>query len=472
MLILPDVAKAIKMATAVKILNQKTQNMTYFNLTEEQIRMLEALVEHKSVMILKGRQISASTLFCYVDFLVALLNPGAKVAICCDNQTKANDLLAKCRSFANQLNITLSTDHTKRIVFAHNGAEIHAVSTVGGGAENEESRVGRSQSYQFIHMSELPYWTSQKSYGALLACSSGAPVVIESTAKTSGDLFHKLWTTNNEYHKLFFSVNDHKYYKSYQGSIKEADWLELQELGCTTKETAIWWLNTLHRNGGNKQQMLRDYPFLPDQPFVNNASRHISIDPVVRPHTPRGMTKVFTPPGGRCIMTVDPASGGGGDNAVITVMSSDKPGDVWATWVNNTTAMSSQLTIISDLYNYYKPSVVIVEKNGIGNAWVELLTERGVPVLKINTDAASKQLGLDLAKSYIEDGTLACGDELVWEAQHFYYNKRGIASGPKDLLMALGFGLIYLQDHKTTPPVYRSQDVYIPPTIEEENNWF
>lgn len=470
MLRLPEYHAVLALAPQLRILHQTHKEQRPFDLTPEQQRMLQAILANPSTLILKGRQISASTLVCLVDALVALLNPGIKVAIACDNQTKANDLLTKARNFLIQMGIELEIDHTKRVKLSHNGSEIVAVSTFGG-ETTEESSVGRSASYQFIHMSELPYWSNQKAYGALLATSSGAPVVIESTAKRSGDLFHRLWKDEeNGFTKLFFSVNEHHAYRKRADRISDARWAELQQLGATNRKTASWWDAQLRATGGDETTMLRDYPFRPEHPFVNNAERHIKVDPQIRPHTAWAKdktVKVFAArhEAPRTIMAVDPAGGGGnGDNAVIALLNSDNK-QIVATWCSNITTMQPQVELINKLYDEYKPHTVLVEANGMGQAWIDLLKTRGVPVTEVQTDSASKELGLDLVKWAIEAGEVSGPSELEWEAQHMHY-KRGKAAGPKDMLMCLGFALIHLQKHGQTKAPAKTPDVYVPPDLQ------
>jgi len=460
MLNLPQYDAVLKLAPQLTILHQVHKEKRPFELTDEQKRMLRGILQGQNTIILKGRQISASTLVCLVDALVAVINADVKVAICCDTQTKANDLLAKARNFLIQMGLSLDVDHIKRVKLAHNGSEIHAISTHGG-ESNEESRVGRSASYQYLHMSELPYWGNEKAYGALLATSSGAPVVIESTAKRSGDLFHRLWQADNGFTKLFFSVNDHHAYRKRADRISDARWEELKQLGATNRKTASWWDAQLRATGGDETTMLRDYPFKPEHPFVNNAERHIKVDPQIRPHTAWAKdktVKVFAArhEAPRTIMAVDPAGGGGnGDNAVIALLNSDNK-QIVATWSSNITTMQPQVELINKLYDEYKPCAVLVEANGMGQAWVDLLKTRGVPVTEVQTDSASKELGLDLVKWAIEAGEINGPEELVWEAQHMHY-KRGKAAGPKDMLMCLGFALIHLQKHGQTKAPAHSQ---------------
>lgn len=476
----PVVAKAIA-KNKLKIMHKTKGTLEPFVLTDEQCVMLDAILQHPRTIILKGRQISASTLCCYLDVLIAITNPKICVGIASIAQQQAADMLKKCKAFIHQMGIKLASDSALRITL-ENGSEIHAISTHQGD-ETQESSVGRGQTYQFLHITELPYWQNSKAYPALMATvAQDTPVVIESTAKRSGDLFHRLWADNDSgYHKVFFSVNDHKYYRKAASSISDARWAELQELGATSRETAAWWHWKLKEQGGDDTAMLRDFPFTDDQPFVNNAVRHIKVNPMVRPHltmpTLDTRVKIFsTPPQApRCLITCDPAAGGGnGDNAVMCVINTDNK-EVVATWVSNVTTLLPQIDLLEKLYKYYKPWTVLIEGNGMGGAWVQLARQRGISVHEVTTDAATKQQGLDAVKWGIEAGDIYAGEELVWECENMYFNKKGIASGPKDMLMCLGFALNYLHKHGLTkPPPIANQAIYVQPTpwLEAENKPF
>jgi hypothetical protein len=472
MLRMPNIEVAKTIASKKLLIMHKTKGtLAPYVLTQEQERMLAAILQHRRVLILKGRQISASTLCCYVDVLVAVMNPKICVGIATIAQQQASDMLKKCKSFLLQMGIKLISDSALRITL-ENGSEIHAISTHQGD-ETQESSVGRGQAYQFLHITELPYWQNSKAYPALMATvAADTPVVIESTAKRSGDLFHRLWADKDSgYYKLFFSVNSHTAYRKAASSISDARWEELRELGATTRETAAWWHHKLREQGGDDTAMLRDFPFTDEQPFVNNASRHIKVNPVVRPHvtmpTLDTRVKLFAlpPQAPRCLITCDPAAGGGnGDNAVICVINTDNR-EVVASWVSNVTTMLPQIELLEKLYKYYKPWTVLIEGNGMGGAWVEMCKHRGIPVHEVTTDAATKQQGLDAVKWGIESGDIYAGEELVWECENMYFNKKGQACGPKDMLMCLGFALNYLHKHGLTkPPAAENPAVYIQPT--------
>ena len=458
-------------------MSQSTKTAVPFVFNPEQRQLAEALLASDAsagAVILKSRQIGTSTFFCFLDVVVALMNPGIKVAIVVDTQWKAADLLQRCKEFCRNLGLHLSTGNTRRITLP-NRSEIHAI-TATGGAEGTESKVGRSQSYQLLHLSELPYWPNQTAYASLLATSSGAPVWIESTAKTTGDIYHKLWTGSNNYRRIFFSVQDHAEYVADPESISSEDWQAAQELGFTSKPHAAWWYRQLQQAGGNYIQHLHDYPIVPAHAFLAFDGRWIRKIPEIIRHHYVGAIKVFntTTKHHRYLVGVDTSGGVGRDaNAVVVLDRTTK--QLVAYWKDSKADIAEVVRILQQINALYSPDVYIIETNGIGQATSQAAKAVGLPVQELTTTAATKYAALLATRQAIESGYVAGCEELVDECLSLRLDGKGRFVGEKDSLMALGMALtqIELAPHIIPKPPDRER-VYMPEDFlpKPDANWY
>ena len=93
-------ASLLRLAAACTILVQETASVGPWVLNAEQREVLQALCEHRRVIILKGRQVGISTVCCLYDLAFAIAHPGVNVAVVADTEDKSIGLLAKIKSWA------------------------------------------------------------------------------------------------------------------------------------------------------------------------------------------------------------------------------------------------------------------------------------------------------------------------------------------------------------------------------------
>ena len=181
------------LASLCRITDQVSGKPIQFQVYEEQERILKAAHESRNIIILKSRQIGCSQICCFLDAVYTILNPGAKVAVVADTEQKVHGLLDRVREVYRDLEVPLRISNRSKIV-TREGSEVHAV-TANAAKGQEQSKAGRSMSFQMLHLSELAFWPDQDAFGAL-ASSAGlsAPILIESTSSGPGDLMWRLWT--------------------------------------------------------------------------------------------------------------------------------------------------------------------------------------------------------------------------------------------------------------------------------------
>lgn len=437
-----------------------------FNIEQQQMAATicgPACNEINRTIVLKGRQIGASSFFCFLDVVMALLNPGIAVGLVVDTETKAKYLLGRCRDFAIQLGLNLTVDNTKLICLA-NGSQIQAI-TASGGKGTDESKVARAQSFQLLHLTELPFWPNQSAYDSILATSSGAPVWIETTAKQAGDKFWRLWSQPNEYRKLFFSVEAHGYYSRDPAALTDQDWAEAQKLGFTSRGSAAWWFAELRSKGGEQDliQHLHDYPVIPEHCFMVHKGRWCRINPEVSEHTTQGGIKIYEKPipSHNYMVGVD-TSGGVGKDGNCAVVLDRHTRKLVGFWKDNRATTAEVAAKLAEMDQIWHPDKFLIETNGIGQATFQAAKDLGLAAKSITTTEATKYQGLLLARNHVEAGVIYGPEELAEEAASLYCDDDGKFKGKKDAMMAIGFALKAIEAHPLEIPIRIPADRYDP----------
>ena len=420
-----------------------TGKPTPFKVFEEQDKILEAAATSQNILILKSRQIGCSQICCFLDAIYTILNPGAKVAVVADTEQKVHGLLDRVREVYRDLEVPLRISNRSKIV-TREGSEVHAV-TANAAKGQEQSKAGRSMSFQMLHLSELAFWPDQDAFGALTSSAGlSAPMIIESTSSGPGDLMWRLWTERNDFKKLFFSVEDHKAYRK-ESTLNEEEWREMQDLGFSTKESASWFSDVLtNRFQGHLVRALREYPQRPEHAFMSAEGRWIDITPPVLAHSMMQGIKIFKPKaiGEEYVIGVDTAGGLGKDaSAFAVIQKSDL--SIAATWTDEDATIDTLADFVRAAYQIYGGTVVI-ESNGIGLATVQAARARGIPVIEAKTTQPRQYQGLLAVKRRVEDGSLSGPSELAEECDSLHVNRHEKFDGKKDLCMAIGFSLLFI----------------------------
>lgn len=456
MAIFPAKKKLLELAKLCSVTDQRTGKMVPFELLDEQAEVLSAMVENRTCIFLKGRQIGCSTVICFLDAIYAIIHPGTKVAVVADTEQKVHGLLDRVRDFLTHLEVGTSISNRAKIRLS-NGSEIHAL-TANASKGQEQSKAGRSLSFQMLHLSEIAFWPDQDAFGALTASAGlSAPIIIESTSSGPGDLFWHLWMANNTFKKIFFSVESHRAYRA-DPKILTKDQIEKgKELGFETLEGMAWFFLALEdRFSGDLIKCLREYPQKPIHAFQSAAGRWIGVTaPVLKHETVDGNIKVFQPrqTHGFYSVGIDTAGGLGKDSSTIAVI--DKVSNsLVCSYCDNESTIDELAIKTRKVYELYAPDHVCVETNGIGQATAQACRDKGIPVKEIRTTDASRYTALLLTKVAVERGGLAGPEELALECDDLHIDKHERFAGRKDLCMAIGFAL---EDARRNPVVIKEE---------------
>ena len=159
-------------------------------------------------MIVKGRQQGCSTYIQARYFHQIITSRGKKAFILTHDKEATKNLFGMAQRFCDQIEPGLipkpDTANAKELYFVELDSG-YSVGTAGN------KSVGRSQTIQLLHASEVAYWSfaEDHSKGILQAVSNeqGTEIILESTANGIGNYFHQRWLSamqaDNEYQAIF-----------------------------------------------------------------------------------------------------------------------------------------------------------------------------------------------------------------------------------------------------------------------------
>lgn len=145
-------------------------------------------------LILKGRQQGCSTYVQARDFHIISTNRGMKAFILTHEAEATKNLFEMTKRYCDELPAGLipvpDTSSAKELKFSSLGSS-YAVGTAGN------KGVGRSQTIQIFHGSEVGYWpfAEEHAKGVLQAVPNevGTEIILESTANGIGNYFYNFW---------------------------------------------------------------------------------------------------------------------------------------------------------------------------------------------------------------------------------------------------------------------------------------
>jgi len=439
-----EVLQSIALKT--KLTSQENSQLVDFIFNDEQKLLADSLETNQNIIVLKSRQIGVSTITGLFDLVCAIMNERTKICVCLDTNSKAQAFIAKIQQFCNDLELTTVKSNSKYIEL-ENGSTITALSANGGG-KTGKSTVGRSMTFDLLHITELAFFENTQAFAALKATCPNGRIIIESTANGPTGTFADLWhDKNNNYHKVFFSVELHKTYRKPADTISDVRWAELQVLGFRDRASAAWWHHAYSDSGQSENDFLRDFCVLPEQPFQLSTGKVFDEKPQI------GV--LSKNPGEPCIISCDIAKGKGGDNTVLMVVSR-VTNQVLDMWFSNQQDVFFVGNVLSDLHKTYSPSLILVEKNGVGKGFLEHFASKGLPVSDVITTDATKETGFSNVRKQLRANT-PLPVELATEIANLRFENNRYY-GTDDFIMCYSFALNHLAQNPYRPA--QSQTIF------------
>jgi len=283
----------------VKIRDKKSKIIP-LKLNEPQLKYYNVIKELKKqrkpvrIIILKARQMGFSTETEAIFFKETVTKPNVNTAIVAHKEDSTTNLFNMSKLMYDQLPEAIKPDkkasNAKELVFdKENGTGLKSkikCFTAGG------SGIGRSDTLNNLHLSELAFWTGDKkeTLTGLLQAVPNDPdtmIVIESTAN-GYEYFKELWDDavdgKNDFVPLFIGWNELQEYKmTYTGFELTKEEKELQKRYGLTLEQLTWRRWCIANNCGNDvEQFRQEYPINPEEAFISTGKCYFNKEKIVK----------------------------------------------------------------------------------------------------------------------------------------------------------------------------------------------
>jgi hypothetical protein len=177
----------------------KQRGIAPFILNEAQKDLYNTLRKHNRVIILKARQIGFSTAVTGFFYHNTIMTPGTTTALIGYNSDLTTELLDKIKTFyrttPKELRPTIHYNSKYEISFPKMDSKILVLPST----EN----VGRGYTIHNALLTELSAW--EKAEEKMMVLEASVPIngniVIESTPRGQGNLYHRMWMSDNDYIK-------------------------------------------------------------------------------------------------------------------------------------------------------------------------------------------------------------------------------------------------------------------------------
>lgn len=245
-------------------------------------------------IVLKARQMGFSTLTEAMMFKRTVTGTGVKSGIVAHTEDASANLYRMAKLMYTELPAGIRPEqklgNAKELVFAAKGKggldSTIRVMTAGG------SGIGRSDTFQNLHLSEFAFWPGDKRVtlaGAMQAVPDmpGTMVIIESTAN-GFDEFKTMWDRavagESEFVPVFCAWWElEEYRRAYMGFSLTDYERELMRRYGLDREQLAWRRWCIENNcGGDVQLFRQEYPACPEEAFLSTGSCIFDKDAVMR----------------------------------------------------------------------------------------------------------------------------------------------------------------------------------------------
>ena len=272
----------------VKI-KDKNSRIVPFYLNEPQMKLYNLIKskkkEHKPIriIILKARQMGFSTLTEAILFKEVATKHNVNAGIITHKEEATTNLFNMSKLIYNylpeEIKPSQQKSNAKELIFNNKtntglNSKIKCMTAGGKG-------VGRSDTFNFLHLSELAFWQGDKeeTYSGLMQSvpnNENSIVIIESTAN-GYEFFKSIWdkavSGENDYIPLFVSWAEMpEYSMPYSGFELTSEEKELQQLYNLSLDQLTWRRWCIANNcNGNLDKFKQEYPINPQEAFISTG---------------------------------------------------------------------------------------------------------------------------------------------------------------------------------------------------------
>ena len=349
------------------------------------------------MLVLKGRQVGVSTYIAGRYYWRTTHSKGYRTFILAHLDDASNNLFGIANRFHDNcpalVKPVTGTANAKELSFDLLDSG-YKVATAGNKA------VGRSDTIQLFHGSEMSFWPNAEEHsagiGQAIADAPGTEDVRESTANGIGNVFHTMWVRavrgESNFEAVFIPWFWHEEYATEPPADwhASAEWAEYGETHGMTIAQVYWGYcknrDLIVKSGGDLNEpslkFKQEYPATASEAF-ETSGEHAFI-PALRVLRAR---RTIVKPYGPIILGVDPARGGGDKTGII-----DRQGRRMGGWVCSRLDYGDDLMpVAGEIVNLAKAlvprglKIICVDTTGLGAGLYDMLKERlGKLVLPVN----------------------------------------------------------------------------------------
>lgn len=407
----------------------KESGLKPFILKPAQLDLFNTLKKSNRVIILKSRQIGFSTAVTGWIYHKTITTPGVTSALVGYNNDLTAELLDKIKTFYRTTPDALKPTIHYNTKFEISFPKVDSKILVLPSTEN----VGRGYTLNFILNTELGFW--EKAEEKMMTIEASVPVngkiIIESTPSNVGDLYHRMWVSDNDYVKKEYgwwwnySLEDVEIIRKRMNNPRK--FAQNYSLEFLTSGRAVFDAETL-RNQRKKILKVGDVVKLYD------GTEHI-----VREEDGFRIYKPPSPGGIYCLGNDNAEGVAGGDYSVITIFDRSN-GEEVGFWRGHISP-DRLAKIINKWGRHYNNALAVVESEAHGNVVINCLKQLLYPSLyfrpaKFDTIASpwSEKIGwkttkltrpilVDEYEQAVRDGLLTIhSKEIVDEMTVFVFN--------------------------------------------------
>ena len=321
-------------------------------------------------------------------------------------------------------------------------------------ANTAYSESWRSQTYDYVHLSEAAHYTDYEStIRSLLQCAAPDAIVLFETTPNGPNEFHEAWTDPTlRWNRVFLSWLDNTEYTSViipDAPITEVEREYIEENHLTDIQ-ANWFRHCLATKcSGSIDTFRQEYPSDPHSCFLLSGRRFFSQvwqDTIV-PKEQEVVALYHRPdPTRRYAIGIDGASGSpDGDYTAMTILDVTQTPYKVALRYAERIPPNEWAEKAAKVIHAFKCRAVLVESNHVGVAICETLIKNGIRVMTKDgrsiwtTTAQTRPVLLANLHQHVRKGTLVIDDPMIaGQCNTFVYNKNGkpeAASGKCDDLV-------------------------------------
>lgn len=439
--------------------------------TPEQLRLADMLQTSGRVIILKARQIGASTIVrAHFTWKALMSTEPVHSGIMSLSHESAQYLHSLDKGFIDSLPSPLSrkldNSTARTIKFKDTGAQLRSFTAgmKGGGT--------RSFALTDLHLSEFAHYDDQDEVlsNAMSTVGEGGQIVIETTANGPGDKYHKLcMEAETNGWSLFFSpwYKHAAYSKTHRFGIQAVPAMTAEErklmskLGLTKDQ--MYWRRTMISSMG-PDKFAQEYPSTPAEAFVASSKSWLQPSHFegveVRKAAGKEMCLVDPKEMGEdpLVLGIDVASGTGGDFTAVTAVSVSTGQPVWH-WHCNDEGPGRFTERVLGWIDKWDIRCILVESNAHGAVVLSRLRDLGIDENLLwgdetgkdwTTNKWTKIRALEELKTRLENGSISVMVEPLFRELQQLDNSGATPRAPKgghdDLVMATALAYVALLD--------------------------